>query len=598
MKQRCNTKDFGFNGGQFSMKKRHLHKRFAKENFGNSTILLYLIAAGLVMVLFAQSASAQFIVQPSAIALDPSPRSRYDGELKIHNYDPNQDITIEFKVLELTQQENGDWLPFSTDPCDDMDFYPGADMSKVSSCKSWVKLESTSVLVPAGGDASNRVIITTPVRTGVGFYGAAILAWTKIRESSAERIDTIVRMGIPVIANINTSTRASKVQIEDVGLEFVPSDGLIPGRVMATMKIKNTGVTFPSLNPIVRIRGNLDGRWKVITTHHFPDAGIIPGVELTLKSDIGKSLPSGDYQIDALLYVDGSIRGRGSRFGKGINFEGDPLVTRTATDVPLDLDPGEISIVANPGSTRYANLSVHNATDEQNEIQPVLAIPEAFKGKAENNMVVADAMTCLNWLTFEPANLKLLNFGTRNLQIAASMPPDALKYPYYYALLGLKAIYPDGQPAGTSWVKVCVENKNATAEPSVVNSRISLTEYSAASSEYIVKATYTNNGIVHFIPTRVKAAVVKGDGYGRTGTMLKCDDYGMFLPYETRYYTGVLNFSSLEPDQYNLEVVMEYPPNRTVRKQIRLRVLESDRRRIPEIINNDVKTSDLVEVKW
>jgi hypothetical protein len=368
------------------------------------------------------------------------------------------------------------------------------------------------------------------------------------------------------------------------------------------MKIKNVGATFPRLKPVIRIRYFSEGHWRVITTHEFNEIGIIPQKELNLKSYIGKSLPSGKYQLDGVLYVDGEIRGTGGRLAKELEFEGDPLLTKAASDVPIDLDPGELTITASPGSKRYGYLKVHNATTEDIRIEAILDIPKPFKGIAANNVVVADAMTCLKWLSFDPKTLSLSEYETRTLGISVEMPEDATRYPYYYAALGLKGTYPDGQDAGTTWVNLCIDNKNTTAQPEDIECySVNLTEFDAEKSEYLVQASFKNDGTTHIIPTTIKAAVVQADGFGRTAAMLKSNIYGMFLPYESRYYSGILDFSSVAEDDYNLEALMEFPTDQQVqqvRKQIRIRVTKNGDKKVPEIIERDVKSTDLIQVKW
>ena len=72
----------------------------------------------------------------------------------------------------------------------------------------------------------------------------------------------------------------------------------------------------------------------------------------------------------------------------------------------------------------------------------------------------------------------------------------------------------------------------------------------------------------------------------------------MFMPYETRYYKGILNFSSVAVDDYNLEVLMNYPTDGAVKRQIRLRVKEVGKRKIPEIIDKNVESTELMPVNW
>jgi len=78
--------------------------------------------------------------------------------------------------------------------------------------------------------------------------------------------------------------------------------------------------------------------------------------------------------------------------------------------------------------------------------------------------------------------------------------------------------------------------------------------------------------------------------------MMNTDTTNMLLPYETRYYKGILDFAAVAPDEYNLEVLMDYPNERKVQKQIRIRVKDNKGKRVPEIISENV--NELIPVKW
>ncbi len=389
------------------------------------------------------------------------------------------------------------------------------------------------------------------------------------------------------------------MEITDAGLEFVPSEGTTPGKVLATMKIKNTGISYPSLKPVMRILKAQDKHWRMITLNTFSEQGIIPGVELNLKSDIGKSLPKGRYLLEAVLYVEGRRIGKGCELSKEIDFDGDPLITHDAADVPLDVEPRELFMEINPGSTRFASISIHNATEEKIEIQPVLDIPVPFKGyTGKDNKIIAEERTCLKWISCDVDKLNLTSYQARNLRLGVTMPENATEYPCYYATLGLKVLYPDGQSGGTTWINIAVGSKNVPVNTDIQCISIKLAEFDREKSEYMVSADFGNNGDWHIEPSKVLAAVAKAGEYGRTTSMLSSDTYGMLLPYETRTYNGTLNLSTVDPNIYNLEVKMEYPPTQTVRKQIQIRVNKVGDKRVPEILEQNVKSNNLIEVKW
>ncbi len=605
MKYGNKTNRLEINGSQINMKKHIIKTCFLEKYFLNYTFVFCMVAVLITMLLSAQSVSAQsgnlagYVVQPGRIDITPRPRSSNETELRIHNFDPNNEINIELKVIELTQKETGEWLPFDTDPCSPFDYYPGLDASKVASCSKWIKMDKTSVTVPKDGDVVIPVRIDVPHNAKMGFWGATIMASTRAKASESTKTPMVIRTGIPVIASVQLSPTPlpSKVEISGVGMEFIESEGPVPGRVLLTMKAKNVGTSFPRLKPIIRLRGFLNNRWKLITTQEFEEIGIIPGVELNLKSDIGRSLPSGKYELDALLYVDGRLIGSKTRATVELNFKGDPLLSDAASDVPLDLDSKDIVIETSPGLRRSGELKVHLAINEKVKVIPILDVPKCFNGiVGGNNEKISSVLTCMNWLSFEPKELSLEGYRTRNLKITADMPENALKYPNYYASLGLKVVYPDGQEAGTTWVNVIVNNKNASPKAEIKCTSINLTEINASKSTYAIQAKFQNGGTTHIQPTMVRAAVVKAEGYGFTSAMLSTDKAGMFLPYDERYYTGILAFSSLDPDDYNLEVLMDYPTAQKVQKQVRIRVRDIRGRRAPEILDEPVK--ELIQVQW
>ena len=598
MKCEKRTKSFGLKGNHSIMKKRNENGCFSGRYFSNTHFLL-LIAVGLALFSVTESANAQFVVQPGIVQINNiAPRQVFPQTLSIHNFDPNQSIDVELKVIELTQKPDGTWLPFSLDPCSPFDYYPGLDVSNVSSCRDWVKLDKEIVNIPQDGDVQVGMHLRSPSRLGTGFYGAAIIASTKVRGSDSDKVPMVIRTGIPVIAIRNRQNTPADVNLCGVNLEFVPSQGLTQGRVFATMRIKNAGTTFPPLRPILRISGWFDNHWRLITTHEFENVGIIPGVELNLKSDLGKSLPSGKYRLDGALYADGTLKGKNRRFGREIQFEGDPFLNRPASDVPLDLTPKDVTIETTSGSDRYGYLDIHNAADEEIYVEPILDIPETFKGKAKDNIIISDAMTCLKWLSFSESKFKLEGFKDKTLKITAGVPSNATPLPYYYAALGLKVTYPDGQSAGTTWTNICLKNKNVVPQTQVNCSSINLVEVDKSKSLYLIQAWFDNNGNSHVDPERVRAAVVKADGFSRTAAMLSSKNYGMFLPLETRLYTGTLNFAPVAEGDYNLEVLMNYPPDQKASLQIRVQVTAAGDQRIPKITQTNKNSTELVPVQW
>ena len=265
-------------------------------------------------------------------------------------------------------------------------------------------------------------------------------------------------------------------------------------------------------------------------------------------------------------------------------------------DIPLDLDPREITIFTKPGSRSYEDLKIHNAADEPIEIIPTLVMPEYFKQTVNN--VLLQNLSAVDWLSIQPETLELDSYDTRNLRITARMPEDALRFSSYYSLLELKVVYPNGETAGTLPVKICVSNENASSEPEVTCTGVELIEQNVETGEYLVNAEFLNNSPVHINPEKSRAVIAYDDGYARTGALMTSPDSGMLLPYKGRIYTGTIDISSLDPGAYALEVMMLYTPERRITKQIAIRIIEEDNHKIPIVTDLNVKSENLTKVTW
>ncbi len=188
---RYGSKIKGFNlfgDCQFSMEKAK-EQKYLKEEKIKFSILFYLLLISLTSFLFTGSVHAQgFAVQPAIISYDTHARTNTPWVLKLHNFNVDEAITLNLKVIELTQDPSGSWLPLSTDPCDVYDYHPEMDISSLSSCQSWVTIDTNSVVVPKNGDVNVGVTIKTPSRVKPGFYGATIIASTWIQEGETAMV--------------------------------------------------------------------------------------------------------------------------------------------------------------------------------------------------------------------------------------------------------------------------------------------------------------------------------------------------------------------------------------------------------------------------
>jgi len=119
------------------------------------------------MLLSAETAFGQLIVQPMRIDLTPPPGKRVKTSFEIQNYDPNEIHRVDLTLVDISQWEDGTWRVI--EPNDDY------DTSKLASCKDWIKLNKDRVEVRALRIVPVEMNLRVPPGTR-GFYGAGIIA--------------------------------------------------------------------------------------------------------------------------------------------------------------------------------------------------------------------------------------------------------------------------------------------------------------------------------------------------------------------------------------------------------------------------------------
>jgi len=426
-----NKMDTCFLGNHVGMKENRKHYIFA----GKFSVVLFFMVTGMTLLFSALPASGQYMVQPAKLELSGRVRTILEPELSIHNLDPNQTNEITLRVVELSQKPSGEWLMYDPDPTNTIDHISDFDVSKLSSCLSWIKLEKESVTLDPYGDEKVKLQVKIP--TGMrGCYAAGILCAMRMDELGDSQVPFILRVLVPIIVKVETRPPRSNVVLKDVNMEYRN------GKTFLKMNIDNEGLTYPRLLPMCRIWAlSNDGHYRLIETHEFRDIGILPGVKLALESDIGRKLPSGNYKIIGGVYVD---QMPSKKVEKVIDFQGDPSVSNAQAEAPLDLEPLDITISAKPGSSRSMNLEIRNASDEKVTIQGVFGIPAILASGAGNERAAGQDLICPDWLKMVPEKFELDSYAKRTVRITADMPESAIAHSNYYALLGLNAFYPDG----------------------------------------------------------------------------------------------------------------------------------------------------------
>ena len=553
----------------------------------NTTHSLFFAAVLAVSVfLSGGSAFGQFVVQPMRMDLTALPRKVIETGIDLHSTDPNEEHEIDLSIAELSQWQDGEWRIIEPNS--------GVDLSKLSSCSKWISLGSKSVKIPLLGTIRVPVTIRVPPRTR-GFYVAGIIASVKPRPVLAAGIqaDVKVRFLIAVLITVQGRPLPHKIELGEMGLEFIEPYRDNPATTNVLMNIDNNGGTRSHIKGFAQVKGFLDGHWRTITTAEFDSTRIIPGAKLQLRSNLGRSLPTAKYRVSGWLYVDGR---RASRTMNELDFVGDTSVTKVVTDAPLDLDPSVVSISCQPGATRPAVIKVYNASDETVNVQADVRLPHFLQGVAFGDLKGVD-LDCSGWLKIEPEKFTLRSHAQQSIRIIAEMPETASIHPCYYSLLGLSSTYADGQRAGVKTANICFANENISTAPFVYGKQ--LNQAFKEGSEYYIVARYGNFGRIHITPIRCRAAVVDiTTSMPVVRTALSSMRTGLMLPLEARDFSGVIDLSQVPVGLYRLAAVLEYDSGEKVTQQKAIRVMAQGGRKVMEVVQLQEDLGEKIEVKW
>jgi len=533
------------------------------------------------------SAFGQFIVQPMRMDLPLMPRQRYETALSLQSFDPNEIHEIDLTVVDLTQEENGQWQIIEPN---DTTF----DRSGLSSCKDWINVARDFVEIAPMGSGRVKVNINVPTRTR-GFYAAAIVASVRPRPGLDTQFNVRVRFLIPVFIDVQGRPIRHDVKLKQMELESVPAYKETPATTHVIMSIDNNGGTRSHLKGFAKVTGFLDGHWREITTAEFMAASIIPGAKLKLRANIGKTLPPGKYKVGGWLYIDGR---RDQRIDDEMYFAGDPNIKQVAADAPIDLNPGSVSIESVPGATRREAIKIYNASDEAVNVQAAVRLPQSLMGVAFGDLK-GDDLDCSNWLEIQPKQFSLPAHRQKTISVTSRMPSNVSDLiPCYYALLGFVSTYADGQNGGVTTAPISVANQNINVDPYVYG--MTLKPALKGGSEYYIVARYGNFGRIHFTPLRCRAAIVDSAGNPKAMTSLISRKTDMMLPFEARDYSGVIDITRVPVGTYRLAAELKYGPDIAERtdQQIGIRVMAQGGEKVIEVLQLQEELGGKIEVQW
>ena len=556
-----------------------------KQNVAQNHLAFAVIIA---MSIFVSGGSAfgQFVVQPMRMDLSLMQKHRFQTSLSFQSFDPNEVHDIDITVVDLTQTEDGQWQIIEAN---DTTF----DRSSLSSCKSWISTASNYVSIDPMNAAGVTVNIKVPPRTR-GFYAAGIIPSLRPRGDTPKRLGISVRFLIPVFIDVQGRPMRHEIKLKNMSLEPVNAFASRPASTNVIMGIDNNGGTRSHVKGFARIKGFLDGHWREITNAEFTAISIIPGAKLKLRANIGKTLPPGKYKVGGWLYVDGR---RDQRISNEMDFAGDPSIKKVATDVPIDLLPGSVSINSIPGATRVKAIKIYNASDETINVQAAVRLPQSLNGVAFGDLKGND-LDCTGWLEFEPKQFSLRSRSQQTIRIISKMPNNVSELiPCYYALLGFVTSYADGQSGGVTTAPISVSNQNINVDPYIYG--MTLRPALKGGTEYYVVARYGNFGRIHFTPRGCRAAIVSDTGEPMAVAALTSRKTNMILPFEARDYSGVIDISRVPVGVYRLAAELRHGPELSEKtdKQIGIRVMAQGGKKVIEVLQVD-NLGEKIEVQW
>jgi hypothetical protein len=510
-----------------------------------------IIGTVIVVLLAGSSAFGEFLVQPLKMQIQVVPGKMIPRELFLENRSKDVTESISLRLVDVTQDPNGMWRDFA--PGD-----PNVAALELRSCRSWLSLDTDRVDLEPLQRVPVRFRIQVPPGVN-GYYFAAILAQSEARVTDVAGYTSlmVLQYVVPVIIEVQGRIVRHEVELTDVGLEFQMQMGMRPSATLATMDIENKGGTYSRLVGMTRIWRQFGGHWKWEADAKFLDTGIIPGAKLHLRQDVGRALPSGAYRVQGFLIVDGR---RAGQTQKEFSFAGDPRVVISGADAALELDPMEQYVQIIPGATRMAFITVVNPAEEPVVVNADVMLPEHMFSAVSARGVKGEDYGCANWVSVDPPQFTLRGHERRNLRLTARMPDASsiVMLPDYYGVVRLSAAYADGQRAGMTKARLCVQSRNVQGAQRVDSLVFTISE--AAAPRYIVTARFANSGDVHVLPV-CRAVLTTLDGMTQKRILLSSEAYdqtGIMLPMETRNFSGVLDVSDVGPGTYRLTAVLEY----------------------------------------
>ncbi|NQV34106.1 MAG: hypothetical protein HQ515_15545 [Phycisphaeraceae bacterium] len=515
-------------------------------------------------------ARAQFIVQPMQINIQCPAGSTVRRQFKLENRDKFESHYVAMSIVDLIQDRDSSWTIYDSEMLTESN--SGFDFDVHSSCKDWISLRRSEVIVDAFDSETENLEIRVPSRAK-GFSCAGLRVTLEPRPGLggvAIRYDFVV----PICITIEGRALRSDVKLVSSGLKFVEAKDDKQESTSVVVTIKNEGGAHSMLTPVVSILQILaSGTRSVVRDLALSDVAIIPGAEIDLRADLQSSLPTGRYRIVTRMSVDGR---RVPGMTEEIAFKNPGVSGPVHQRGAIRLLPGQIDLEQNPGRTASQQIVVRNDSDEHIVVKAIPVMPETMAGKILN--VRGEDMSCVDWTEVRPTEFSIRAGAERKVTVVTRMPAED-KLPAvneelnnFYGTIKFYGFYRDHSSAGMASAFVNVKKMGGESTP-FIQAR-NLTIKSLDGTKALVVGAFANLGTVHVVPTC--SAQIESQENGILGTPIRyggrlalknVDADKNLMPLETRQFSAEVDFSDIPEGKYIVTATISYGLGASMFKQ-------------------------------
>lgn len=528
----------------------------------------------LALLIWSSLAFAQgFMVSPMRFDIVTRPGKVTEQAVSIRNT-TNLPIGLLISVGKLTQTEDGRFTVYETEDEEQVELPRDGS--------PWISVSTGEVEISPVGTLDVPLHLKTPNGTR-GCYSAALLVESKPPKLENGKLGMVFQFIIPIIIDVQGPQAQERVVLADTDLVYTTATDKRPATTNVAMRVTNEGETYCRLQGKATVYCPGNQQWRRFTEVTLPERGILPGMSLTIAQDLQRRLPSGRYKVQLQLFSSGKQKGR---LEKEITFAGDPNETAVSADIPLLIDPPEVSVSAVAGSRRTINLTLSNPSTETVQVEGQFLIPPSLRNVTRDTLSGTD-FDCSPWLAVDAPSFTLKGGEMRHCRLTVTVPktPGTL-LPEYYADLLLKLSHPDGQAAGSYTIPLCVTNTRMDGEPKALAGDVSIAQENEG--QYTVTTRFTNIGNIAFTPSSGLRLVTPTGRIVLDSMMQSTSANSRMLPLCTPVFTGTLDFSKVPAGDYLVVATMSYAKNGSVSTSLPVHVEIVNEQRIVTVIDQPV----------